>query len=90
MLMMSNGERPSNAREEGDTKRYGRRGDDTWPPLLLRLPDAAEQLGISVSLLRRLIVAQRIPVVRIGRRVLVAQRTLEELADDGVDWDDPV
>ena len=43
-------------------------------------PDAAEQLSISVRSLERLIVAKKIKVVRLSRRVMVVRSSLEAWA----------
>jgi excisionase family DNA binding protein len=48
------------------------------PRLLIDRRDAAYQLGISVRKLDELIALNEISVRRIGRRVLVPRRSLEE------------
>lgn len=46
--------------------------------LLLSREEAAKTLGISLRKLEYLITDQRIPIKRIGRRVLISSRALEE------------
>jgi excisionase family DNA binding protein len=55
----------------------------TSPPLLLRVSEAAELLGISRSTFYQLIARGEVPVVRIGRTVRVSRRELEQIAHQG-------
>jgi excisionase family DNA binding protein len=48
---------------------------------LLRLPEAASLLGVSVWTLRRLISAGKLPVVRLTRRIQVDVKDLERLIE---------
>ena len=45
-------------------------------PLLLNVPTAARELGITVWQLRGLIWAKKIPVVQIGRKLYLRRATL--------------
>ncbi len=47
--------------------------------LTMTLPEAAKALGIGESLARDLARTGRLPIVRLGRRVLVRRQTLERL-----------
>jgi excisionase family DNA binding protein len=48
--------------------------------MLLDLPSAAADLGgIGISTLRRMIARGDLPIVRLGRRVLIRREALEEL-----------
>lgn len=47
------------------------------PPRLLTLPEAAERLRVSVSLIRRLVKRRALPAVTIGRRVLIDPADVE-------------
>ena len=49
-------------------------------PKLLRIPDAAEALGIGRSKLYELLADGTLPMVKIGRRALVPTRAIEEYA----------
>jgi excisionase family DNA binding protein len=49
-------------------------------PMLLSKRTAARSLSISVRTLDKLLASQTIPALRIGRRVLIALRHLEEFA----------
>lgn len=60
---------------------YGRRADDEHEPILVRVDEAARLLGVSPSSIRRLLIANAIPSVRLGRRVLIPVRALEALAE---------
>ena len=54
------------------------------PPTLYRIPQAAEYLDgvISVKTLRQWIWRRRIPVVRIGGAVCIAQHVLDAMKED--------
>ncbi len=56
-------------------------GRPSWPPYAMKLPEAARHVGLSVPMLRRQIAAGRLPVVRVGRAVLVRRRDLERFVD---------
>jgi excisionase family DNA binding protein len=49
--------------------------------LLVSKREAAKALSISLRKLEQLISSEELPVRRIGRRVLVARRSLEKFAD---------
>lgn len=49
--------------------------------VLLRVPEAAEALGVSASQVRNLIWAGELPAVRIGRAVRVARAELAKYAE---------
>ena len=51
--------------------------------MLKSVDDAARYLGLQPSTLRRWIYERRIPVVKLGRRVLVKAGVLEELIQRG-------
>jgi excisionase family DNA binding protein len=51
--------------------------------MLRSVDDAARYLGLQPSTLRRWIYERRIPVVKLGRRVLVKAGVLEELIQRG-------
>ncbi len=51
-------------------------------PLLLSIPQAAQQLGISESCARQMAYNGEIPVIRVRRRLLVPVRQLEKWIDD--------
>lgn len=53
------------------------------PTLTLGVPAAAVALGVSERLVWRLIDQGRLEVCRIGRRVLVTRRSLEDLVAGG-------
>jgi excisionase family DNA binding protein len=51
----------------------------TPAPLTCTVPEAARMLGIGETLMRELIRTGRVPVLRLGRRVLVSRAALERL-----------
>ena len=46
--------------------------------MLIGINDAAKELGVSVYGLRRWVAERKIPVVRLGRRVLIKREDLED------------
>ena len=50
-------------------------------PLLLSIPKAAQQLGISESCARQMAYNGEIPVIRVRRRLLVPAKALEQWID---------
>jgi excisionase family DNA binding protein len=52
--------------------------------ILLSKPDAAGALGVSLRTIDYLITKKRLPVARIGRRVLIPREAVEKLARDMV------
>jgi excisionase family DNA binding protein len=76
------------------------RSDDRQP-LTLTIPQAARMLGISVSKAYEAARSGQLPILRVGARVLISRRRLEELIDgpvgapghdppeDGNDWTAP-
>jgi excisionase family DNA binding protein len=46
---------------------------------VLTVPEAADLLGISRSLAYELVARHKLPAVRLGRRILVPQRAIEDL-----------
>jgi excisionase family DNA binding protein len=53
-------------------------------PLAVGVPDAAAAVGISERGMRGLIASGKVPATRIGGRVLVRTKDLEELLEKGV------
>lgn len=49
-------------------------------PLLLSVPDAAVVLGIGKTLMWEMVRRGDVPVVRLGRRVLIPRAALHEIA----------
>ena len=49
---------------------------------LISIPEGAERLGLSTHTLRRRIAMRLIPCIRIGRRVLLDPKDLEQLIED--------
>lgn len=49
------------------------------PPVSLRLPEAAQALGVSVKTVRRLIQAGNLAASRLGRVLVVEVRALDDL-----------
>jgi len=54
---------------------------DSRQPLTLTIPQAAQLLGISVSKAYAAARCGQLPTVRVGSRVLISRRRLEELVD---------
>jgi excisionase family DNA binding protein len=52
-------------------------------PKLNTLPQAAEQLGVSVKCLRSWIYRRTIPYVKVGRAVRISDATIQEIIDRG-------
>jgi len=50
----------------------------------LTVAEAAEELGVSSATLYNLILADRFPAVKVGRRVLIPRRALDEIADAAI------
>ena len=59
------------------------RSDDRQP-LTLTIPQAARMLGISVSKAYEAARSGQLPTLRVGARVLISRRRLEELIDGPV------
>ena len=51
---------------------------------LLTVQEGAEQLRLSIHTIRAWVFQKRIPVVRLGRRVLLRRSDLEEFVDKNV------
>jgi len=49
--------------------------------ILLSKQDAADALGISLRTVDHLIAGKRLPVMKIGKRVLVPRKALEQFAE---------
>lgn len=47
------------------------------------LPQAAEQLGVSIKCLRSWIYRRTIPYVKVGRAVRISDETIEKIIDRG-------
>lgn len=47
------------------------------------LPEAAEQLGVSIKCLRSWIYRRTIPYVKVGRAVRISDETIEKIIDRG-------
>ena len=58
--------------------------------MLASVDEAAELLGISNTTLRFIVKQGQIPVVRIGRRVLISRKVLDEVASGERSIDGPV
>ena len=54
---------------------------DEWNSLTLTIPEAARLLGISISKTYEAARLGQLPAIRVGTRVLVSRRRLEELID---------
>ena len=54
---------------------------DDRQPLTLTIPQAAQLLGISVSKAYEAARSGQLPTLRVGSRVLISRRRLEELID---------
>ena len=52
-------------------------------PKLNTLPQAAEQLGVSVKCLRSWIYRRAIPYVKVGRAVRISDETIQRVIDKG-------
>jgi len=56
-------------------------------PLLLKIPEAAQLLNISIRHLRSLIAGGGIKTVRIGRNMFIERKVIDKLiAAGGVEW----
>lgn len=53
------------------------------PRLTLTVSEAAQALGIGETLARELIRTGQLPVLRLGRRVLIARAAIERLLETG-------
>lgn len=51
-------------------------------PLMHQIPEAARRLGIGRSLFYELLKTRNVPVVKIGRRALIPDAELRQLADN--------
>jgi excisionase family DNA binding protein len=58
-----------------------REASDDRQPLTLSIPQAAQLLGISVSKAYEAARSGELPTLRVGSRVLISRRRLEELID---------
>jgi excisionase family DNA binding protein len=54
----------------------------TGTALTLSVEEAAELLGISRTLAYELVARRQLPVVRLGRRILIPRRALEAMLED--------
>mgnify|MGYP001074000873 FL=1 len=54
----------------------GQQGPDEEPPMLLRLPEAARLLGLSLTSVRELVARRELPCVRIGASVRIRRDEL--------------
>ena len=54
----------------------GQQGPDEEPPMLLRLPEAARLLGLSLTSVRELVARRELPCVRIGTSVRIRRDEL--------------
>jgi excisionase family DNA binding protein len=52
-------------------------------PVMISVPEAAEQLGVGTTKVKQLIASGRLASVTIGRRRLVPTASLQALADSG-------
>ena len=52
-------------------------------PKLNTLPQAAEQLGVTVKCLRSWIYRRAIPYVKVGRAVRISEETIQRIIDRG-------
>lgn len=50
-------------------------------PLALSVPDAAKRLGVPVSTMYEIVKSEGFPTIRIGTRILVSAKGLEEWVD---------
>jgi excisionase family DNA binding protein len=50
-------------------------------PLTLSVPEAAKLLGVSPDLVYDLVAVGELPALRLGRRIVVPRRALEELVE---------
>jgi excisionase family DNA binding protein len=50
---------------------------------LKSLPEAAEELGVTVSCLRSWIYRRTVPYVKVGRAVRIAEETIKRIIEDG-------
>ncbi len=58
------------------------------PARLLTIPEAAEQLSVSVRNIRHQIYLRRLPIVKVGRLVRIDERDLERFIERGrVAWE---
>jgi excisionase family DNA binding protein len=62
-------------------ERITQRAANNRQPLTLTIPQAADLLGISLSKAYEAARAGELPTLRVGARVLVSRRRLEELID---------
>jgi excisionase family DNA binding protein len=58
---------------------HGRRAEDEVEPLLVRTREAQRLLGIGQTCFWQLVLRGEIPVVRLGRRTLVARETIHAI-----------
>ena len=56
--------------------------DPADQPMAVSLTDAARQLGLGIGTVRALIADGRLPIVRVGRRVLIPVAGLTALLDE--------
>jgi excisionase family DNA binding protein len=77
-LPSSNRERLIEIRQMGDDSEM----DDSNRPTLLRVPEAARELGVSRSKTYQLIAAGQLPTIRIGASIRVNRKALEQLIED--------
>lgn len=52
------------------------------PPALLKVPEAAKVLGVSIRTMQRLIAEEKIPVCRFGRRVILKREDVFDYANN--------
>lgn len=50
-------------------------------PLTLNVPDAAKRLGVPVSTMYEIVKTEGFPTIRIGTRILVSAKGLEDWVD---------
>lgn len=55
--------------------------------LAVSVAEAADMVGLGVTKFRQLVRDRRIPIVRIGRRILVPVASLERLLQDSLEQD---
>jgi len=67
---------------EGDLP--ARRGSESTMPKTVNITEGARLLGISSITLRLYAAKGRIPVVRIGRRILIPMESIEKVLKEGV------
>src|SRR5919202_5513135 len=65
----------------GPMRRTDQAGPGDRQPLTVTIPQAAQLLGISVSKAYEAARSGQLPTVRVGSRVLISRRRLEELVD---------